>query len=127
MTEHIQGLSPFATGLKGRCPRCGEGHLFKGYLTIAERCDSCGLEFSFADSGDGPAVLIMFPVGTIIVLLWLISDALWNWPALVHLAVWLPMTVILSLLLLRPFKGVLVNLQYKSGARPGGGTGERIE
>ncbi|WP_196259525.1 DUF983 domain-containing protein [Pelagibacterium limicola] len=127
MTENSSGLSPFATGLRGRCPRCGEGHLFKGYLNLAKRCESCGLDFGFADSGDGPAVLIMFPVGTIIVALWLITDALWHWPALVHLMVWLPMTVILSMLFLRPFKGALVNLQYKAGAKPGGEPGERID
>ena len=125
MNAHAEGLSPLATGIKGRCPRCGEGHLFTGFLTIAERCDACGLDYGFADSGDGPAVLIMFPVGTLIIVGWLISDALFGWPALVHLAVWMPMTVILSLALLRPFKGVIVNLQYKTGARPGGGPGER--
>lgn len=127
MAENAGGLSPLATGLKGRCPRCGEGHLFRGFLSVADHCEVCGLDFSFADSGDGPAVLIMFPVGTIIVLLWLLADALFGWSTFVHLLVWLPATVILSLLMLRPFKGALINLQYGSGARPGGGPGEREE
>ena len=125
MAEHSEGLSPLATGLRGRCPRCGEGHLFSGFLTVAESCDACGLDFSFADSWDGPAVLIMFPVGTIVIAGWLITDALFGWPAVAQLAIWLPMTLILSLLMLRPFKGVMINLQYKTGARPGGELGER--
>ncbi len=111
----------------GRCPRCGQGHLFKGYLSIADKCDRCGLDLGFADSADGPAVLVMFPVGTIVVLLWLIADAIWHWPAIVHLAIWLPMTVILSILFLRPVKGVIVNMQYKSGAKLGGDPGERVD
>lgn len=125
MTDSSGGLSPLATGLKGRCPRCGEGHLFSGFLSVAENCDSCGLDFGFADSGDGPAVLIMFPVGAIVVLAWLITDALFGFPPIVHLLLWLPATLILSLLMLRPFKGAMINLQYKHGANPGGEPGER--
>jgi len=115
-----EGVSPFAAGLRSRCPRCGEGHLFKGFLTVADHCDSCGLSYDFADSGDGPAILIMFPVGTIVVLLWLITDAMFHLPAVVHLMLWLPAVVIFSLLLLRPFKGVLIAMQYAShgGKRP---------
>ncbi len=125
MTEQGRGLSPLATGIKGRCPRCGEGHIFSGFLTPADRCESCGLDLSFADSGDGPAVLIMFPVGTIVVVLWLITDALFGFSFLVHILLWFPTTIILSVLLLRPFKGAMINLQYKAGAIAGGGPGER--
>ncbi len=70
-------------------------------------------------------MLIMFPVGTIVIVGWLITDALFGWPAVAQLAIWLPMTLILSLLMLRPFKGVMISLQYKTGARPGGELGER--
>lgn len=108
---------PVVTGALGRCPRCGNGRLFSGYLTIAPRCEVCGLDYGFADSGDGPAVLVMFPVGTLVVLLWLATDALFHPPVLVHLALWLPATVLLSLAFLRPFKGILINLQYKADAR----------
>jgi len=97
--------------------------LFKGFLTVADRCPHCGLDYSFADSGDGPAVLIMFPVGTLVVILWLITDAIFSPPVIVHLFLWLPATVILSLVLLRPFKGALINLQYKAGVGPGGDPG----
>ena len=53
---------PASVGWRGRCPRCGEGRLFDGFLTVAPRCANCGLDFSFADSGDGPAVFIMMIV-----------------------------------------------------------------
>lgn len=127
MTDNTRELSPIATGLRGRCPRCGEGHIFAGYLSVADRCESCGLDLGFADSADAPAFLVMFPVGTIVIALWLISDALWHWPALLHLAVWMPATLLFSILFLRPVKGVIVNMQYKSGARLGGDPGERID
>lgn len=120
-------LSPIATGIAGRCPRCGQGRLFSGFLRPANRCDNCGLDYSFADSGDGPAVLIMFPVGTIVVLLWLLTDAVFGFPFIVHIVLWFATTIVLSIALLRPFKGAMINLQYKAGARPGGGPGERDE
>jgi len=115
-----EGVSPFIAGLRSRCPRCGEGHLFSGFLTVADHCDSCGQSYDFADSGDGPAILIMFPVGTIVVLLWIITDMLFGLPVMVHLVLWMAATVILSLLFLRPFKGLLIAMQYAAhgGKKP---------
>ena len=52
-------VSPLGAGPMGRCPRCGEGRLFAGYLSVKPRCDHCGLDFTFANSGDGPAVFVM--------------------------------------------------------------------
>ena len=52
---YFPDLSPFKTGLAGKCPRCGRGKLFNGYLTVADRCSSCGLSYAFADGGDGAA------------------------------------------------------------------------
>lgn len=127
MTQNNTGLSPVATGVRGRCPRCGEGRLFKGYLTIASECDSCGLDYSFADSADAPAFLVMFPAGTLVVAFWLITDAIWHWPVFVHLILAVPTTILSAALFLRPVKGVIVNMQYTSGARIGGDPGERID
>lgn len=115
--EHVS--SPILTGLKGRCPRCGEGALFRGFLGIAPECESCGLDLSFADSGDGPAIFIIFIVGFIVVGLAAIVESLFHPSAIVHLILWLPVTVILCLALLRPFKGVMVALQYHHDAREG--------
>jgi len=112
-------LSPFGTGLAGRCPRCGEGALFTGFLTPVSKCESCGLDLEFADSGDGPAIFIIFIVGFIVVTLALIVDVLFKPPMLVHLALWIPLTIILALALLRPFKGVMIALQYRHGGHEG--------
>ena len=59
-------VSPWVAGLLCRCPRCGKGPLFDGFLSLAKRCTVCGLDYSFADSGDGPAVFIMLIVGFIV-------------------------------------------------------------
>lgn len=111
--------SPFVTGLLCRCPRCGEGKLFSGYLKIAPVCTVCGLDLKFADSGDGPAVFVIFLVSPVIILLALITGALISLPPYVHLLIWIPATIILSMALLPPFKATLVALQYRHDAHEG--------
>jgi uncharacterized protein (DUF983 family) len=111
--------SPIATGLRGLCPRCGQGHLFKGFLTVNPRCEACGLDFAFADSGDGPAFFIMSIVGVLIVGLAMWLEFTYEPPLWVHAVLWLPLTVLLSVALLRPAKGVMIALQYQHGAEEG--------
>ena len=111
--------SPILTGLKCRCPRCGEGKLFNGYLKVAPVCTVCGLDLKFADSGDGPAVFVIFIVAPIVIALALLVGALFNPPPYIHLILWIPTTLILSLLLLPPFKGVLVAQQNRHDAHEG--------
>jgi uncharacterized protein (DUF983 family) len=111
--------SPFRTGLLCRCPNCGEGKLFSGYLKIAPACNLCGRDLAFADSGDGPAIFVIFLVSPIVILLALIVGALVNLPPYVHLLIWIPVTVILCLALLPPFKATLVALQYHHDAHEG--------
>ncbi len=121
MTEadHHHHVSPWVAGARSRCPRCGEGHLFSGFLTLGRSCESCGLDYDFADSGDGPAVFIIFVAGTVVVLLWAIVDALFHPPVVVHLMLWIPVTIVLCLALLRPFKATMIALQYANQAREG--------
>ncbi|MHA6692923.1 DUF983 domain-containing protein [Devosia sp. A449] len=108
--------SAFVKGLLCRCPRCGQGKLFSGFLSLAKVCSSCDLDYSFADSGDGPAVFVIFLVAPLIMVFWYLAEA-WFHPApWMHLVLWIPTTLVLSLLLLRPFKGVLVALQYQNRA-----------
>jgi uncharacterized protein (DUF983 family) len=114
-----QRISPFSAGLRCRCPRCGEGNLFAGYLKLAPRCQSCGLTYDFADSGDGPSVFIILIVGFIIVGAALIVEVMFAPPIIVHLLLWIPASLVLSLWLLRPFKAVLIALQYANDAREG--------
>lgn len=111
--------NPVLAGLFCRCPRCGEGKLFSGYLKLAQRCDKCGLDLRFADSGDGPAVFVIFLVAPVVVILALVTGALVPIAPWMHLVLWIPTTLLLSLALLPPFKGVLVNLQYRHDAHEG--------
>jgi uncharacterized protein (DUF983 family) len=104
--------SPFATGIRCRCPRCGEGRLFRGFLKLPPRCESCGLELGFAEAADGPAVFFIFIVGFLIMIFAGIAEAMYHPPPFVHLLLWLPVTVALSLLLMRPFKALMIALQY---------------
>ena len=117
--RHYPPLSPYSTGLAGRCPRCGEGKLFKGFITIADKCEVCGQDFKFADSGDGPAIFVMLISGFIIVgaALWL--EIAYEPPFWVYLVTFLPLTLIVCLGMLRPLKGVLVALQYANRAEQG--------
>lgn len=111
--------SALSTGLKGRCPRCGRGRLFSGYLTVRPSCESCGLGFGFADSGDGPAFFVMSFVGVVVVAAAMFVEFSYE-PALwVHALLWLPFTLVLSLLLVRPSKGLLIALQYQHKAEQG--------
>ena len=99
-------------GLTCACPRCGRGKLFQGFLSLRSCCDVCGLDYSFADSGDGPAVFIMFLAGFIVVFAALVTEVVYQPPLWVHAALWLPLILIVTLGPLRPMKGILIALQY---------------
>jgi uncharacterized protein (DUF983 family) len=112
-------VEPIAAGLKGRCPRCGQGGLFSSFLTVATKCDACGLDYSFADAGDGPAVFVILIIGFIVVGLALWMEVSVGPPLWVHFLLWIPLTFILSLTALRLIKGVLITLQYANKAAEG--------
>jgi uncharacterized protein (DUF983 family) len=111
--QFFPAVSPFYAGLLCRCPRCGKGRLFRGYLTLAQRCDHCGLDYAFADSGDGPAVFIILVAGFIVTGAALVVEVKYQPPLWLHAALWLPFGLGLPLILLRPFKATLVALQYR--------------
>ena len=117
--EHWPALSPLKTGLRGRCPRCGEGKLFDGFLKVRPRCAACGLDFSFADSADGPAVFIMLIAGFIVLGAALYVEIAYEPPIWLHMLLWLPLAIVLCLGLLRPMKGLAVALQYAHKAEEG--------
>lgn len=120
MSEHRHGsVSPFVAGLRCRCPRCGEGRLFEGFLKPRAQCESCGLDFAFADSGDGPAVFIMFIAGFLVVGGALFVELRYEPPFWVHAVLWIPAVLIVSLGLLRPLKGLMIALQYANKAEEG--------
>lgn len=112
-------VEPIGAGLRGRCPRCGEGRLFSGFLTIGRNCGNCGLDYSFADAGDGPAVFVILIIGFIVVGLALWMEVSFSPPLWVHFILWIPLTLVLSLVALRLMKGVLITLQYRNKAAQG--------
>lgn len=107
------------TGLRGLCPRCGRGHVFKGYLSVRPACEACGLDFAFADSGDGPAFFVMSFVGIVVVALAMTVEFTYEPPLWLHAVLWIPVTLLLSLALIRPLKGLLIAVQYARGAEQG--------
>ena len=112
-------VDPFQAGLKGACPRCGQGRLFDGFLTVGKGCRSCGLDYAFADSGDGPAVFGILIVGFLVVGLALWLEVNYSPPLWVHLILWVPLTLVASLAFLRAAKGILIALQYRNKAQEG--------
>jgi uncharacterized protein (DUF983 family) len=113
-------LSPWSVGLRGTCPRCGRGALFDGFLQVAERCDHCGLDLKKADSGDGPAIFIIFIMGFLVVPLALLVESWFGLPLWLHTIIWSIVIVGGSLALLRPMKGVMIALQYRNRASDSG-------
>src|ERR1700689_1403034 len=93
-------ISAVSTGLAGRCPRCGDGRMFSGFLNLAPACDSCGLDYGFADSGDGPAVFVTLIAGFLVLGVALAVDIAYEPPIWVYIVVFLPLTVIVCLGLL---------------------------
>ena len=108
--------SPYAAGLACRCPRCGKGKLFKGYLSLKPCCEVCGLDFAFADSDDGAAVFVILIAGFIVVGAALAVELKYEPPFWVHAVLWGPLILIVTLGPLRLLKGLTIALQYQHRA-----------
>ena len=106
-------------GLAYRCPRCGRGKLYAGFLTLRPNCDVCGLDYAFIDSGDGPAVFVIMIAGAIVVACALIVEVKYQPPFWVHAALWLPLTLAVTLWPLRAIKSLLIALQFHHKAAEG--------
>jgi uncharacterized protein (DUF983 family) len=105
--------------LYGRCPRCGKGKLFDGYLTLAPRCAHCGLDYAMFDAGDGPAVFVVLIVGAIVCAAALYVEFTYSPPYWVHAVLWIPTIAILTFVFLRLAKSLLLVLQYRHKAGEG--------
>lgn len=117
--EGYPPVEPIMAGVKGCCPRCGKGKLFDGFLKVAPACSECGLDYSFADPADGPAIFVMLFMGFIIVAVALWAEVSYNPPLWLHFTLWIPLTFLLCLPPLRVVKGVLITLQYSNQAAEG--------
>ena len=108
-----------ATGLAGRCPRCRKGALFSGFLGLRKECEECGLDYSFADAGDGPAIFVILISGFIVVGLALVVEIVYQPPFWLHAILWLPLILAVTILPLRPMKGLMIALQHHHKAAEG--------
>ena len=123
MPEDASSRAAMLRGLKSRCPRCGKGRLYDGFLTLRPRCEQCGLDYSFVDSGDGPAVFVIFLAGFLVVFAALGVEVAYAPPYWVHAVLWIPLILITTLAPLRPMKGLMIALQYHHKAAEGRLTG----
>ena len=117
--HHFPPRSPIVTGLTGRCPRCGQGRLFDGFLTLRPYCKVCGLDYSFTDAGDGPAVFVILLAGFVVVGAALIVEFRYQPPYWLHAVIWLPLILLATLGPLRSIKGLLIALQFHHKAAEG--------
>jgi uncharacterized protein (DUF983 family) len=117
--KHYPHLDPVPTGMRGKCPRCGEGALFSGLLTVKEECTACRLNYDFNDAGDGPTVFIIMGLGFVILGLALYVELNFGPPFWLHILLWFPLILLLGLPALRMTKGALIALTYHHKAAEG--------
>jgi len=119
MEQDAPQTSVVVAGLRARCPRCGQGALFRSGLSLRDRCDRCGLSYAFADSGDGPAVFGILILGFLVLGAALIVEFRIGPPVWVHVVLWGLLTPLLAFFLLRLLKAGLIAQQYKHKAQEG--------
>ena len=102
-------------GLRGKCPACGKGDMFRAFLKVADRCDACGEELHHQRADDFPAYLVIVIVGHLVVPLILHVEMVYEPAYWVHAVLWLPLTLALSLLLIQPIKGMVIAMQWRIG------------
>ena len=112
LTEKRDVWTSLKRGFRGRCPRCGEGKLFRAYLKVDNNCSACGLDFTPHRADDLPAYLVIVIVGHLVVPIALMIETDYAPPVWLQLSIYLPLTIIMSLLLLQPVKGAVVGLQW---------------
>ena len=112
-------VNPIIAGIGCRCPNCGQGALFGGFLTLNTHCPVCDVDLAKADSGDGPAVFVVLICGAIACFGLLFTEISFHLPVWIELSIWLPIAAALCIGALRPFKSVLVALQFHHRAAEG--------
>jgi uncharacterized protein (DUF983 family) len=111
-TEKRDVWTALKRGFRGRCPRCGEGKLFRAFLKVDDHCSVCKLDFTPHRADDLPAYLVIVIVGHIVVPLALFIETNYSPPVGLQLAIYLPLTLVASLALLQPVKGAVVGVQW---------------
>lgn len=111
--------STLNVAVKGLCPRCGAAGLFSGLLRFADRCTNCQLDYRQFNVGDGPAAFLIMIVGAIITIGAIGVELRFSPPFWVHILLWIPLSAILVVGLLRIAKAALLALEYRNRAREG--------
>lgn len=114
-------------GFFGRCPKCGEGRLFRSFLKSVDECPHCGEDMHHHRADDLPAYLVIAVVGHIVVGAFLGVETVTVWPLWLHLAIWVPITLIMALVLLQPVKGAIIGLQWALYMHGFGGEHDELE
>jgi len=136
MTEQVFGGPPRAErpvmpamlrGFLGRCPHCGKGKLFRTFLKTIDACEVCGEEMKHHRADDLPAYLVVMIVGHIVVAAFMGAEMMFALSTWQHLAIWVPITLAMSLGLLQPVKGAVVGLQWALYMHGFGGNDDFIE
>ncbi len=117
LQQNASSVSPLKAGLKATCPRCGKGKLYKSLLVPADKCSACDLDYSFIDSGDGPAVIVVFILGMLILILAIFVESAFSPPLWMHAIIWTPTAIFNCIWSLRFAKAMIIALQYQSGAQ----------
>ena len=131
--EHHSGrpARPVATamwnGLRGKCPNCGEGRLFSSFVKVVERCEHCGEDMHHHRADDLPAYLVIAIVGHVVIGAFMGVEATITLSIWQHILIWVPLTILASLALLRPIKGAVVGLQWANYMHGFGGEDDLIE
>lgn len=119
MSETQPQVPSYVAALTCRCPRCGKGRLYAGFLTLRPRCDACGLDYSFIDTGDGPAVFVILFAGLVVVGAALAVETIYQPSYWVHALLWVPLILLVTVGPLRPLKALLIALQFQHKAAEG--------
>lgn len=115
----MKAHSPLVAGMTGRCPVCGKGKLYNGYLKLVDSCSSCSASLSNADAEDAPVTFLLVLVGGIGMLGIIVTIVKYDLPPWLVLAIWIPIIIALSIVILPLAKGMLTALQHRYQAGEG--------
>ncbi|MEH6755982.1 MAG: DUF983 domain-containing protein [Parasphingorhabdus sp.] len=119
-TEQTKGQPDvLPAALFGLCPNCGQKTLFSSMTAFAQKCRACGLDYSEYNVGDGPAAFLTLIVGGLVLALALIVELNYHPPILVHVILWIPLTIAAVIGSLRMSKAMLLILEHRNQAREG--------
>lgn len=108
--EVLRGRTAVMAGVRGRCPNCGQGALFAGWLKVSAQCEVCGYALGNVETGDGAATFIMQITGFLVGFTALAINLNYQPPLWLNLVIWPPLAAIVALGLMRPGKGLMTAL-----------------